>query len=74
VWDSIVEVRVERAEENQMSCCLGEGLSRGGGGTPVFKSFLQPGPVSVFPSWPRSGRVRGATFVGNADGDVVRAS
>ena len=38
---SIVEVRVERAEENQGASCLGEGLS-GGEGQPLETALESP--------------------------------
>ena len=46
----------------------------GKGDTPVFKSVLQAGPVSVVPSWPRSGRLGGGGLEGNKKRDVVLVS
>jgi len=56
---SIVEVRVERAEENQRSSCLGNGFQRRGGETPALEGSFQDGPVGVFPRRPELGRVGG---------------
>ena len=43
VWVSIVEERVERAEENQRLGCFGKGLSGGGGGFAT--------PCGLSPGW-----------------------
>jgi len=49
---SITVVSAERAEENNWSSWLGDGVSGGGRDEPVFQPFRQVWPVSLLPAWP----------------------